>query len=66
MVSVKYKGANLHFDPKNISEDNAKAQFDRVLETLKGAKMNNYTAYTAHKGEQWYEALREAKRRLKK
>ena len=66
MVSITYKGCKVHYDPKNISEESALAQAQARIEQVRrtGAKLKSFTAFTAHKGEEWYEKLRTLRGKL--
>ncbi len=66
MESVTLKGCKVHYDPKNISKEAALEQANRRIEELRktGAKLKSFTAFTPHKGEDWYEQLRKVRKEL--
>ena len=66
MESITYKGCKVHYDPKNISEEAALAQADRRIAQVKerGARLRSFTAFTAHRGEEWYDELRKLRGKL--
>ncbi len=67
METVTLRGCKVHFDPKNISKEAAMEQASHRIEEVKrsGGKLKSYTAFTAHKGEDWYEQLRRARKELR-
>lgn len=60
LETVTLKGCKVHFDPKNISKEAALKQAEVRIDELRknGSQLKNFTAFTPHKGEEWYEKLR--------
>lgn len=67
MESVTFKGCKVHYDPKNISKETALEQANRRIEEARkrGSQLKSFTAFVAHKGEEWYDQLRRFKSRLR-
>lgn len=67
MESITLKGCKVHFDPKNISKEAAIEQAEKRIEEVKlnGGRLKSFTAFTPHKGEDWYEQLRKMRKELR-
>ena len=67
METVTLKGCKVHYDPKNITKEAALEQASyRIDEVRKsGSRLKNFTAFTSHKGEDWYDELRKLRARMK-
>ena len=66
MESVTLKGCKVHYDPKNISKEAAINQAKKRIEEVRktGGRLKSFTAFTPHKGEDWYEQLRKVRKDL--
>lgn len=61
-------GCKVHYDPNNISEEAALEQAKGRIEEAKksGSRLKSFTAFTAHRGEAWYDELRKLRGRLRR
>lgn len=62
MEEIKIGGVKLLYNPKNISISDAKAQLKNAQRRANGDKFHQFIAVSPHKGEPWYEKLKEFKR----
>lgn len=58
---IKVNGVKLLYNPKNISISDAKAQLRDAQARANGSKFHQFIAVSPHRGEPWYEKLKEFK-----
>ena len=61
MREIKINGVKLLYNPKNISISDAKAQLRDAQARADGSKFHQFIAVSPHRGEPWYEKLKEFK-----
>ena len=68
MESITIKGCKVHYDPKNISKEAAMEQANHKITEARrsGSRLRSFTAFTAHRGEMWYEELRRLRGRMRR
>lgn len=58
---IRIDGVKLLYNPKNISISDAKAQLREAQAKSKDSTFHQFIAVSPHRGEPWYEKLKEFK-----